>query len=465
MSASPPRRSTSTPARIVSWACFAAAFFASLGFLFHTSHWPEVLGKYSVMYVGVLAVWFLVIVPTAYFVPRFLLSTNTIKLLRGDVAIRPRHKLTAAVILGLAGYIGFNWLLDYQFRTMVATRNPSRFHPYLQNTPRPGNVLQHINRWGFRGDEIELEKPAGAYRIFCFGGSTMYCGTVEYEESHCCVLQRELQKAYPGQKIEVQNLGAEWHCTEHSLIKLLTDAQDFQPDLVVMFHGINDLIRTWSPDDFADGPFRRDYGHYLGATANLVRPGNNLGSFSRAMYGHWFSDFRFQQVRLDGPYGKGLNGTGTLFFPKCQAVDWTDWKSLPSFRRNMQEFVRSAKGKGMQVVLATQPSLYRDDLSEHEWRTLIFPISQQFDGRMASFASMARGMRRFNDTARSVAEEENVPLVDLDAAVPKQLKYMYDDVHYTPAGNDLVGRTMARAIVDLGLIEPGTSATSTQDGE
>jgi hypothetical protein len=433
----------------------AILFVLSLGFLLHTSaDHPVVLGKYNWRYATFLGLLFLGVIPAFYWLVKFCALTHKVQTASGRrLMIRPLQKFTAVAVVTAGAYLVTDLVVDRLLNKQALGYSSNVFHPYLQNVPTPGDARQHVNRWGFRGDEIDLVKADDTFRIFVFGGSTVYCGTVPYEQTHCRVLERRLRTAYPQYRIEVQNLGAEWHATEHETIKLLFLAQDFSPDLAITFHGINDLVRSLSPDMFAEGPYWPDYRHYLGAASGLVSSGSKLPLFVRAGSGYWCSDWRFDQMRLDGPDGKGLSGMHTLFYPKAHEVEITEWKSLPSFRRNLRDFVFIARSKGVPVLLATQPSLYRDDLTTAERQLLGFPLSHYFKGQRASLHSMVEGMNRINDATRGIADETGVSFVDLEKQMPKTTAYLYDDVHYTPAGNELIGNAFADAIIESKIID------------
>ena len=115
--------------------------------------------------------------------------------------------------------------------------------------------------------------------------------------------------------------------------------------------------------------------------------------------------------------------------------------------------MRIARAKGFDVVVASQPSLYRADLSESERERLWTPISHQQDGRRPSVASMAAGMERFNAASRTLAEAEGVTFVDLAAEVPKTLEHMWDDCHYTAKACELIARILDEHLAAAGLVE------------
>jgi hypothetical protein len=445
-------RPASRPALWIARFTTAAVVVFCLGFLAHTSHDPVVLGKYNLRYASFLVLLFLVLIPLFYATVRFLTVAHEIKRADGRAAlVKPRQKLTIAALMALIGYVGGDWLVGRVVAGKVLTHDAHVFHPYLQNVARPNHAGQHTNRWGFRGDDIAVNQGADTFRVFVFGGSTVHCGTIDYEQTHCRILEKRLRAAYPDYHIEVQNLGAEWHSTEHDTIKLLFFAQDFAPDLAIMFHGINDLVRGFEPDLFSEGPYRSDYRHYLGAVTNLVRP-SSAGTLANVAAGHWCSDLRFDRVRLVGPHGTGIHDLRTFFYPKSRPVEIDEWRSLPAFQRNLSDFVMIARMKQVQVLLATQPSLYRLDLTPREQELLGFPHSHQFHGQRASLASMVKGMQTFNDATRRIARETGTPLVDLERLMPKTTRYLYDDVHYTPAGNALVGDAFADDIIASGIV-------------
>lgn len=428
------------------------AFLLSLGYLLHTSYHPIVFEKYDLQYASFLGFLFCIVLPAFHFLARFCAATHELRLSSGrTLVVRPWQKL--AVVFGAALTVSFvTFMLSAgMVSNRVVTFNLDIYHPYLQNTHLPNDPLEHVNRWGFRGDNLEVAKADDVCRIFVMGGSTVYCGTVPYEQTHCRLLEKRLQEAYPKYRIQVQNLGADWHATEHDTIKLLFLAQDFSPDLVITFHGINDLVRSLSPEPFGEGDYWPDYRHYYGATAHLIVRNHNISN--SMAFSYWCSDLRFDQLHVTGPYGQGLGGVQTFFVPKTRPVEIAEWQSLPVFERNLRDFVAIARSKKMHVLLATQPSLYRDDLTPAEQQLLMFPLTHYRDGKRPSLHSFVEGMRIFNDSTRRLAKELGVEVVDLEHRMPKTTDYLYDDVHYTPAGNELIGNAFADHLLESGIVD------------
>jgi hypothetical protein len=111
---------------------------------------------------------------------------------------------------------------------------------------------------------------AKTFRIFTIGGSTTLGVGNEYRDTYPYMLQAALSARYPDMRIEVQNAGCAWYTSAHALVSYTTAVRRFQPDLVIFFEAMNDLVRSFSPPWLATGPFQPDYSHYLGPYARMA---------------------------------------------------------------------------------------------------------------------------------------------------------------------------------------------------
>jgi hypothetical protein len=435
-----PRVSSDALKRMTRWSTNALSLVALAGFWFHTSQDKVVFGKYSTRYFLVLCVLTaLATVPGLTL--RFLLTEHAIVSSSGRrVTLALGTKLLAVVILPAMLLVSAEALFTHWYRATQSAKW-AQYHPFLQKIPRPRDEGLVINRWGFRGEEIERAKPAGVYRTFVLGGSTVFCDGVAFEDSHCRILEKWLRAAYPSVRVEVQNAGMDWHTSQHSLIKFLFQIQDFDPDLIIVYHAINDLCRSFSPPRIARGEFQSDYGHFNGPVADMVNDHFGNARYHRffvvdqihaLVSQQWFSDFKVG----------------------AKPVTVTHWRSLASFERNMRDLATIIRSKQIDLVLASQPYLYKTTMTEEEKSKLWF-LDFQCRNReeRADIASMARGMDAFNRTSRAIARDHGVLFVDLEQLVPKTLEYFVDDVHYTPAGNQLIGEVLGREVIGQGFVE------------
>lgn len=426
------------------WLVVAVAYlgyaFLYVGLLLHTSS-PDrkrVLRKYSYPHALLLLAGLL----PFYFVPAFL---GTVR--------------QAALIVASSLAMLSCWEILLQIRRRMGRARKKEgadwpYHPFLQTCRRP-DPARGINNWGFRGAEIEKAKPAGAYRIFLQGDSAFENEWNPYQESLAGVLELRL-KARCAQAIEVQNAAIAWHSTQHALIDYLFRLQEFKPDVVIVCHAMNDLYRGFSAPSvtLAGSSYQSDYSHFWAMLAPIIqeheqgRPWELPPKIGKLARRYLYSDWRPQ------PWG----GSFWEYFrgPALQETEFTEFRSLDAFERNLRSIVEVYRLKGSDVILATQPSLYKNAMSEAELRKIGIPQRYVREGnRIASIATMKRGMEIFNDVTRRVAGELRCGLVDLEPLVPKTIDHFANDVHYTAPANRLIGEALADYVISRKYVSAG----------
>jgi hypothetical protein len=432
------------------WICGLLIAPVVLGFWFHTSrHGAVVFGKYSPAYAAV-ACLVTVAGVMGWLMIRFLLREQVI-VLSADRRIKIGFTARAALLLAflLLLTVALELALG-MVEARVRERNlaSGTLHSFLQAVPIAGAERLRINRWGYRGEEIELERDDDSFRIFVIGGSTVYCDRLDFEDSHPRILQRLLQEAYPDIRIEVQNAGMHAHTSQHTLIKYLSRIHDFRPDLVIFYHAVNDMCHSFTPPVLSYGEYRPDYGHMYGAIGKIVndyvdRRGSvglvvddTIADFFKR---YWYSDFR-----QDSDFIRRLK-------PRQVPVD--RWNSLPSFERNLRHMVQLLHADGVHAVMASQPYMYKAEMTEEEQLRCWIPLeSCRWKFERPDMASMANGLELYNDVSRRVAAELGVPYVELEPLLPKSLEYFRDGVHYTGAGSLIVAEAFAELIIREGYV-------------
>jgi lysophospholipase L1-like esterase len=377
------------------------------------------------------------------------------------MATRARKRLIFSLILvtvslGLAA-VAAEIFLELREARRLYREAAHRFHPFVQLTPN-AQVLDGINSDRFRGDPIALDKPAKTLRIFTLGGSTTLGVRNSFESSYPRLMQRRLQQQFPGTKIEVQNAGVDWYTTAHLLSTYQLRVRSFHPDLVIVMIAMNDLVRSFAPPWLATGPFRADYSHYLGPqVAFLGPPVGFQDDYDRS--GWMITRALRHAFRRDpAPLDVSQDGVARLR-AKLRETPVSSFKSLDVYRKNYDLLVRILQDDGVPLLIATEASLYRPDLTADEMRVLWFgPVMSAEHGAYPNTASMLDGMRQFNDAARDIARDRRVPVLDVDAVVPKSLKYFQDDLHLTHEGNDVLART-ATAWIASNPLPPLQTAT------
>jgi hypothetical protein len=99
-----------------------------------------------------------------------------------------------------------------------------------------------INAMGTRGPELLPQKPSNGLRVWCVGGSTTF-DIYAPDDAHTwpAIAQGHLQEAFPDKVVEVINAGVPGEILEGSAAALNRYGRRVGVDVVVLYHGANDL--------------------------------------------------------------------------------------------------------------------------------------------------------------------------------------------------------------------------------
>jgi tetratricopeptide (TPR) repeat protein len=105
----------------------------------------------------------------------------------------------------------------------------------------------------FNDQEFVVEKPPGARRVFCLGGSTTYGRPYRNSTSFCGWLERYLRLASPETTWEVVNAGGISYAS-YRAAALMEELTRFQPDLFVVYSGHNEFLEERTYRSLRDRP-------------------------------------------------------------------------------------------------------------------------------------------------------------------------------------------------------------------
>ena len=328
-------------------------------------------------------------------------------------------------------------------------------HRYLGYVPTPGyrrGSNQH-GSLGFRGAEFARAKPESVFRVVCLGGSTVYSdGVDDVDDSYPRLLQTQLsERGY--ESAQVINAGVSGYGTLETLINFQTRVLDLDPDLVIVYHGFNDVHPrlVWPPETFhADnsghnglswnGRSTSVWEHSTVARMAMLRFGLTAPQASlRRAFGTPPTTSRsfdfWTQVR-DGRYPEGV-------FQTTPASQMLAENGPGYFERNIRSLVEIAAANEIVVVLATfayAPSA----VSETRLAT------PEYQGAAA----------QHNDILRSLASDRASTLLDLAKIMPDDAKYFVDGFHFSALGNGLRARHTADHLLDNALLPAVATGTA-----
>ena len=340
---------------------------------------------------------FFIVLFSGFFVP-YCLKTFRIRL-------TARHYISIALCFCLL----YLFASQYYYSGVLRVK---KFHSFLQVKP----TEQHT----------EIPKPVDTFRILCLGGSTTE-GSVSY--SYPDFLQEMLSKKYPERKIEVINAGKYFYSTQHAIIQYLFYLKELDPDLIIFFEGANDLMTSFTLPPFSSSPFRKDYGHFYGALANIAYPRK-------------FEEFLSQFFYAD-----------LIKKPHPKPTSFSDFRSQYSFRRNLETLIELTRCAGIHLILSNQAYCISEK-NDSDLHIVGYLMAFLVDNEhYADEKSWYNGMELFNNITKETAEIFSISFVDQVTPLKGRKDLFKDPFHVNLEGNELKARLFFEKIVQLGLLE------------
>ncbi len=358
------------------------------------------------------------------------------------------------------------------------------------------------------GNVVPVEKAPGAVRIVCIGESSMAGFPYEVHLRPSAMLQADLRARYPGRQIEVVNLGIA-AISSYPMTEFVSEAMKIEPDLFLIYAGHNEFygalgVASTEAVGAGRGPLVRAYlalRHVR--TFNLLRAG--LMNLRRGV----------------APDAAGRTLMSQMAQSQAIPLDSPLYRAgVELWRDNLTRMIHTAKSHGVPVIVGTivanerdQPPLLSIESPDHAVpiyeadridptgvaallsgdgpATLSFFRSavQARPGSALAHFRLGRALDLVGDTAaatayhqaraldglrfratdsqvtRAVCRTENGPLVEVEAAFRRESpggvvgdSLMLEHVHPTYSGYQLLARTFADGIVQMGLLGPPTGS-------
>jgi len=284
--------------------------------------------------------------------------------------------------------------------------------PFRQLIPNQHYPTVHVNSDGFRGAEINNDDT---YRIFVVGGSTVYGSGVSDNETIPAKLEQELKaKGFYG--VQVINAGVPGihSFTEYALIK--NKIIKFQPDLIVVYDGYNDLVRHFD-DYYKTGEYE--------STAQLIR------IISKNEYLRSGSVLIHTYFTLTNPRQVETFNIDTENIEK---------KSL-AWRKTLNNICELGRESDFQTIVILQPFLGTGTkkLSNEEQQIYAQNNHKQLVSDYESYRSQVNNLISYcfiTKDMTGIFDDMNDPM-------------FFDFAHLGPTGNEIVSKKIANEIINF----------------
>lgn len=320
----------------------------------------------------------------------------------------------------------------------LALRDPMRvvYGPYgnFGYRQRPGMTEKFsngtsttANSMGYRGPEVQVEKPKGTYRIVLLGGSTTNGYGVNDDETIDAHMRRFLDGQFPGLCFEVVNLGLGGYDSYQDYERMRVDGTRLDPDLVVIHSGIND-VRNARYENLTSPPDPRTL--FWEEVMQQMRAEAEHGVSFKTLANHYF-----YIARLPGFIRELLQQRQEV--QDIQTAEPSD-SAVSYFAVNVERTMQIALDRGAAVVLSTPPSALslRNKPSDPPEKTYWIKDAGTTEEYRQKLAAR---MRQIATAAQSAGQPATYVLHHLP------LEEFLDDAHLTNGGNLTVARRLANA--------------------
>lgn len=335
----------------------------------------------------------------------------------GEIALRLRRTVK----------YGLSFLAPYE------TPQPKSFsfqgHPYILYTKVPDSRgLYPANNLGYSGTRfIKPEKEQGSIRIYCIGGSTVEQHSPEDgpNSSWPGLLEDLLSKRFPGTKIECINAGVAGYTSAESLSEFQFRGLDLKPDILLVYHGVNDAWTCQMVDNF-----QSDYSH-----VRVQKPWHP-GAVHRIPPLPYFVTYQYLTDWLKLKIGKRNALIFNISNPPWVLSREFSEQAARAFLRNTYNLVKIAQAWSCQPIVLR----WECDWSDRNYTPPYFIADSREEISRRYFEYVERNNQSLKEIC---AREENCRYYEVG---PFEGSFFSDRMHFTSAGLALMASRVADAI-------------------
>jgi hypothetical protein len=329
-----------------------------------------------------------------------------------------------------------------------------------------------INAQGMRGDALD---ESHRYRILAVGGSTTICVYLDDERAWPQLVQHRMNDALGTGTVWVGNAGRPGHMTtEHLLQVEALLAQHPEIDAVMLLIGINDLIRHLPDARSGKSVARAMDAKQAVRMAFSFYPGwdDETPWYKRNIF------VRVWEMANWHPWGRGdpkqirpedAKGEFVAMMRDFRMHASRYEPSLPdleagrsAYASRVNELIDIAERAEVDIILMTQPVLWRSGLNATERKSLWLggpPIGKfRMGASYFSAKALSDGMKVYNETLLGICEARGIDCLDLDVAIPRTARVFYDDAHFTDHGSKLVSEVVAKHLLTRQALRDSVAA-------
>ena len=324
--------------------------------------------------------------------------------------------------------IGYNFALPKRAIEMREFRPSLKEYNYPVKEDKPYDTIEKKNyllRVDVNGFIMPSKRYSHADISLVFLGDSVTAELLVDEEKRFPYLTGVLLEKDMGIKINSYNASRTANNTMNSLDILLNKIIPIKPDVAIMMHNNNDVaIMLYEKTYWNTNTTRRlifDVNEYIMRNFFKITRDKFIPNISR--------ELRLAGARFRTLLRKRNTDNSHDEFAKTRhtKVKYNASEMVAQFEMNLQTFIAICNIRKITPVLMTMASRFTENPDK--------AIMDRFKTVVISYQEYKRLFDLFNDSIRRKAQENDVLLIDLSAAMPPQKDYIYDVIHYNNNGS------------------------------
>jgi hypothetical protein len=276
-----------------------------------------------------------------------------------------------------------------------------------------------INNHGFRGPDIQKEKPSGLMRFAFLGSSTTYDAEIKDGKTWPEQVISNLSSAISGCEIDFINAGLPGFSTDKMELYWHTVVREFDPDIVIVLPGdmTNDIQRAAS----AKGYDRQQY-----------------------MKKSWLSEYSIMWETIE----KNMHvlEVQRKAFSEQEKFKPNYTELASEFSHRLDNLIKAVLKQDVFLVVPTIASHIRRDMPPE--KQLVAADSALFYMPYVSIPTLIDLQEIYNQAIRDTVSRYKAPLlVTGDETILPDNRHFTDSRHFTAQGSAVMGKRIANALL------------------
>jgi lysophospholipase L1-like esterase len=326
-------------------------------------------------------------------------------------------------------------------------------HPQL-----PPRVRFFVNSDGERGDEF-VPRP-DTFRILVAGGSTTECYFLDQDDAWPSRVQAHLSTpgslAILGAKhVHVGSIGSSgMHSGALSLVLRRVLPRYRSLDALILVVGVGDALRWFTEDTPENGQLRVSLDDYFARhpelSFGLTPRRTGIAEMSRRARDRWL-----QRVERRDQAGRWVGRARSRLAEAREVREETpDTRHLlANYERNLRAIIELSRQHASQVLVIRQPWFDKSAYSPEElalfWNGGVGEPGMEGVSVFYSPVALSGVFRQIDDCTGRIAEQCDVPCMELRPVVPSDSSHYYDQVHFSVAGSRAVAEAVAEQLLEV----------------